>query len=289
MKRILGLSGVTCCKVSCCNFLETNPFEEPYKSAEFALVDPSCSSSGMVGRLTEYLSEEEEMTPEKLQGLTRFQIAALTHAMTFPNMKRIAYSTCSINVEENEKVVQAALGFFPDQYEVVDTFPEWPERGDDNFDFGNKCVRAVSKKHLTNGFFVAILERNEDVPLKKIIPEDEVDIRGLKRKKNKKTLKKIEFVTDGLDEESVGANSDEDLNDKIENPKKNKKSIIKIKDKSYKNSDSSVSSKEIEDIIISKKKLKIRKRMLGSVDTENTRSQKPKLKAIKNKKSSKKN
>lgn len=70
---------------------------------EYILVDPSCSGSGMQNRLSVTGSEEKDA--DRLRKLGGLQIKILSHAMTnFPNVKRIAYSTCSLYEEENEEV-----------------------------------------------------------------------------------------------------------------------------------------------------------------------------------------
>jgi putative methyltransferase len=64
--------------------------------------------------------EVEESTPEaaakdpheleaRLKALSSFQLHLLTHAMRFPNARKITYSTCSVYFEENEGVVFSAL------------------------------------------------------------------------------------------------------------------------------------------------------------------------------------
>ena len=43
--------------------------------------------------------------------LRNFQITALKKAMSFPNVRVIVYSTCSLHKEENESVVAEALAY----------------------------------------------------------------------------------------------------------------------------------------------------------------------------------
>lgn len=66
------------------------------------------SSLGMV---TRQLEEPGAGAPskERLQALAGFQLRALCHALTFPSLQRLVYSTCSLCQEENEDVVRAAL------------------------------------------------------------------------------------------------------------------------------------------------------------------------------------
>lgn len=64
-----------------------------------------------LGMLTRRLEEPGAGAPsqERLRALAGFQQRALSHALTFPALRRLVYSTCSLCQEENEDVVQAAL------------------------------------------------------------------------------------------------------------------------------------------------------------------------------------
>lgn len=61
--------------------------------------------------LTRQLEEPGTGIPskERLRALAGFQQRALCHALTFPSLQRLVYSTCSLCQEENEDVVQEAL------------------------------------------------------------------------------------------------------------------------------------------------------------------------------------
>lgn len=74
-----------------------------YSNVEYILLDPPCSGSGMTNRLN--IFDTNESSEDRLQSLGYLQGKMLTFAMqNFPNAKKIIYSTCSINVEENEQV-----------------------------------------------------------------------------------------------------------------------------------------------------------------------------------------
>ncbi|KAK0541503.1 hypothetical protein OC835_000072 [Tilletia horrida] len=107
------------------DFLETDPDDSRWSKVELMLLDPSCSGTGIVNRL-DYLSagvasasdEQEADEPEpsssskaaaRLAALSAFQLTMIKHAMRFPSLCRIVYSTCSIHAEEDEHVVLAAL------------------------------------------------------------------------------------------------------------------------------------------------------------------------------------
>lgn len=63
------------------------------------------------GMLSRPLEEQGSGTPsqERLCALAGFQQRALCHALSFPSLRRLVYSTCSLCQEENEDVVRDAL------------------------------------------------------------------------------------------------------------------------------------------------------------------------------------
>ena len=85
------------------------------------------------------------------------QSTILQHAFKFPGLKKLAYSTCSINVEENENVVNDVLKNVGKNFELVEALPSWTHnRG---IQGQEKCLRVDSKQDLTTGFFVAVFQR----------------------------------------------------------------------------------------------------------------------------------
>ena len=148
------------------DFLETDP--EQYERVEYILLDPSCSGSGMTNRLkfgdTELETQKDE---QRLKGLSRLQRKMLLHAMSFTNVKRIVYSTCSVHEEENERVVRHVLEKANGAFALKNLFEQVPyytrgitknnyEKHKLHLDY---CIRMSYDTNFTNGFFISCFER----------------------------------------------------------------------------------------------------------------------------------
>jgi putative methyltransferase len=208
------------------DFLSTKQDDAMWQNLSAILLDPSCSGSGIVGRDDEHElhlpeisqiaaesnprkrkrpktavqeeapaeAENEEMVAQednlarRLESLSRFQLKMIQHAMGFPNVTRLVYSTCSIHHEENEDVVAAALGsdiaksqgwkLIP-RIAQVEGLRKWETRGDlkvsqqliesgytlggfEASTFAEACIRCEKGTHSgTMGFFVAGFCRDE--------------------------------------------------------------------------------------------------------------------------------
>lgn len=81
-------------RLKCADFLQTDV--EKYHKVTHILVDPSCSGSGMTNRLKFGGNNEQELVKDKkrLWNLEALQRRFVLHAMSFPNVQRIVYSTC---------------------------------------------------------------------------------------------------------------------------------------------------------------------------------------------------
>ncbi|XP_035391743.1 probable 28S rRNA (cytosine-C(5))-methyltransferase [Electrophorus electricus] len=155
MSILLLRAGVTCHQLANEDFLKVDPLSPKYKEVKHILLDPSCSGSGMVCLATAGSQEPQGQDSERLQALSAFQLRCLNHALQFPALERLVYSTCSVFSQENEEVVSACLQQNPG-FRLVHLLPQWPERGNAPL---AQCLRASTTKTLTHGFFVAILER----------------------------------------------------------------------------------------------------------------------------------
>ncbi|KAK0076866.1 hypothetical protein PV325_004752 [Microctonus aethiopoides] len=135
---------------------------------EYILVDPSCSGSGM--ERLECDNTDGKCAPLRLKSLQSFQVMLLRHALlNFPKVKRVVYSTCSIYPEENEMVVDEILSDIGDAYKLIPIKSllnnEWINFSSNEFKCRDNCLYAKSNVDMTNGFFVAVFERDFEVSL----------------------------------------------------------------------------------------------------------------------------
>ncbi|NXC16092.1 NSUN5 methyltransferase, partial [Corythaeola cristata] len=184
MNTMLMRAGVSSFQLAQQDFLTVDPGDPKYSRVTYILLDPSCSGSGNTrgtgcptwsrarcvdlwataalpaGMVNRVPREEAAPSAARLQALAGFQRKVLSHALSFPALRRLVYSTCSLHREENEDVVHAVLQERGSAFRLVNTFPSWPCRGLAAFPGAECCLRASPADTLTHGFFVAVLERH---------------------------------------------------------------------------------------------------------------------------------
>ncbi|TKY74879.1 28S rRNA (cytosine-C(5))-methyltransferase [Spatholobus suberectus] len=98
---------------------------------------------------------------ERLNKLATFQRKALQHALLFPAVERIVYSTCSINQIENEDVIKSVLPIAESYgFQLAKPFPEWQCRGLPVFE-GSECLVRIDPAKHGEGFFIALFARKD--------------------------------------------------------------------------------------------------------------------------------
>ncbi|KAK7884091.1 hypothetical protein WMY93_027214 [Mugilogobius chulae] len=165
MSTLLLRAGVTCHQLKHQDFLKVDPHSPEYREVEYILLDPSCSGSGMV-----CLRDDSDTDQARLSSLAAFQLKCLKHALSFPCLKRLVYSTCSIHRQENEDVVSSCLQDNT-HFRLVPVLPHWPERGLKPLP---QCLRASPTSTRTHGFFVALLQRRSDTDPVEVTTTDSV-------------------------------------------------------------------------------------------------------------------
>jgi hypothetical protein len=127
-------------------------------------LDPSCSGSGI---------RNEPIDEERLKELAKFQIAALSHAMKFPHVQYIVYSTCSIETLENEHVMGSCKNA---EWEIVApvALASWKRRGLSHPSLTpeeSQClIRVHPEEDDSNGFFVGCWQRRNNDTVSKNAP-----------------------------------------------------------------------------------------------------------------------
>ena len=137
------------------DFLDVRPEDHP--AVQYLVVDPSCSGTGMVLRP----GDASEPPQERLDKLAALQTKLLLHALSFPNAKKVVYSTCATSVTENEAVVSKVLATRPD-WKSVSAMESWHRKGIEfQGEDGMNFLRAEPNLDLCNGFFVALLKKKK--------------------------------------------------------------------------------------------------------------------------------
>ncbi|GFY62813.1 hypothetical protein TNIN_112811 [Trichonephila inaurata madagascariensis] len=186
LRQMLDRAPVKICEAHCMDFYSVDTMDPKYNSVEYILVDPTCSGSGMVNRMDSVTDTRDSKTAFRLQKLAGFQILLLKHALSFPSVKRVVYSTCSTSEEENEYVVHEVLENFQHIFKLVRVMPNWPIRGMEEYKFGKLCLRANPGETLTNGFFVAMFERMTSEEIERLSRDEWFFKDKWTKKKNKR-------------------------------------------------------------------------------------------------------
>ncbi|XP_061193726.1 28S rRNA (cytosine-C(5))-methyltransferase-like [Saccostrea echinata] len=155
-------AGVTCKVARCMDFLRVKTDSQAYKDVKYIMVDPSCSGSGIVNRLDDLTNDDSSTTQHRLDQLHKLQAKILRHAFSFPNVKKIVYSTCSVHEEENEQVCEEIYNRFKERFKIQKVMKDWPERGREGYQKSDHYLRACPDRTLTNGFFVAHFKRRKN-------------------------------------------------------------------------------------------------------------------------------
>ncbi|KAK0063716.1 28S rRNA (cytosine-C(5))-methyltransferase [Biomphalaria pfeifferi] len=218
MSHLLEKIGSKCVELINQDFLTVQSDAEDAQKIEFILVDPTCSSSGMLG--VQQGKDNYSTDQARLETLSRFQITILKHALKFPNVQRIVYSTCSIHKEENEQVVEQVMSHVSHHFKFKKVFPELKNcRGLDGFPHSKYFLRLSTENDLTQGFFVACFQRRKKV-LEQIV-------KAIKTAEHCNKNKKMITETTDL-QESAANNKFLTSDSKFKKKKKKEKPLVSV-------------------------------------------------------------
>lgn len=148
------------------DFLDIDSNDPSYAEVRAILLDPSCSGSGISTERLDHLlpshsrdDQDDAGSSARIRKLSAFQRKALSHALSFPSVERLVYSTCSIHQAENEDVVNSVLPLATSLgFELATPFPQWRRRGLPVFDGAEHLLRTDPEDDL-EGFFIALFVR----------------------------------------------------------------------------------------------------------------------------------
>ncbi len=126
------------------------------------LIDAPCSGSG---RWRRSVDARWRLTQAALQGLQRSQARLLDEAADLVRPGgRLIYATCSFLPAENGEQLDAFLARRPD-FAAVSLVPLWAETigGDAPFDPAARSFLLTPARHGTDGFYLAVLQREATV------------------------------------------------------------------------------------------------------------------------------
>ncbi|KAJ3692011.1 hypothetical protein LUZ60_012361 [Juncus effusus] len=163
LQKTVKKSGAKNIEIKHGDFLDIDTKDPSYKKVNAILLDPSCSGSGISAQRLDHLlpsySKDNDFDDKRIEKLSAFQRMALEHALSFPSVERVVYSTCSIHQEENEDVIKTVLPLANSLgFELESPFPQWERRGIPVFDGSEHLVRTDPTDGM-EGFFIALFVR----------------------------------------------------------------------------------------------------------------------------------
>ncbi|MFS7981406.1 putative 16S rRNA (cytosine(967)-C(5))-methyltransferase [Helianthus anomalus] len=199
LEHTAKLAGATNVEVLHEDFLNLNPKDQLYSKVRAILLDPSCSGSGTVADRLDYLlpshTSGDGGDESRLVKLAAFQKKALIHALSFPSVERVAYSTCSVHQIENEDVVKSVLPVAASYgFQLSTPFPQWARRGLPVVE-GSQHLLRTDPVEDKEGFFIALFTRNAThIPETFQKVERDIDLNNLKHEAVNRQHRQKKFV-----------------------------------------------------------------------------------------------
>jgi len=121
--------------------------------ADIVILDPPCTSTGAFGK---FPSAKWRLTPRSIERMAEVQWQIINNcAEKVKSGGVLAYSTCSVTVEENEAIIERFLKWHP-EFSLADINPKIGVPGLRGL---TKCQRLYPHIHQCNGFFIARLQK----------------------------------------------------------------------------------------------------------------------------------
>ncbi|XP_051896282.1 putative methyltransferase NSUN7 [Pristis pectinata] len=157
-------------------FTDIEPIDPRLQKVKVILIVPQCSASGVSNPVEFILNERGDTTllqelsqgkvsEQKLKSLAQKQAEELMHAIRFPKVQAIVYSTCSIYPEENEEVVKPVLGKKLEGSKVQPyrlSAPVIPLCCPAEITCASDKFLKIEPSEQVNGCFIAVLTRERD-------------------------------------------------------------------------------------------------------------------------------
>jgi 16S rRNA (cytosine967-C5)-methyltransferase len=120
---------------------------------DLVILDPPCTSTGVFAKQP---SSKWRLSPMSIQNMSKLQWQMINNcAEKVAKGGILAYSTCSITVEENEEIIARFLKEHP-EFTLIDIEPKIGMPGLNGL---TKCQRLYPHIHSCNGFFIAKLQK----------------------------------------------------------------------------------------------------------------------------------
>jgi len=121
--------------------------------ADIVILDPPCTSTGAFGK---FPSAKWRLTPRSIEHMGEIQWQIINNCAEKVKAGGVlAYSTCSVTIEENEAIIERFLKWHP-EFSLADINPKIGVPGLRGL---TKCQRLYPHVHQCNGFFIAKLQK----------------------------------------------------------------------------------------------------------------------------------
>uniref|UniRef100_A0A8C4X4Z6 NOP2/Sun RNA methyltransferase family member 7 n=1 Tax=Erpetoichthys calabaricus TaxID=27687 RepID=A0A8C4X4Z6_ERPCA len=157
------------------NFKDIEPTDSRLQKVKIILLLPQCSESGVSNPVEFILNEKGDpgllqdlsqgsISEDKMNVLVESQTQDLTHALKFPKVQAVVYSTCSVYPEENEELVMKILQDQPDGNKLQPyriSPPSLPLPCASDLNSPRNLFFKMDPSEIANACFVAVLTRED--------------------------------------------------------------------------------------------------------------------------------